>query len=457
MHKSELPANRRQDYAAFVRVVAADARQSLALETTAPVTAAATAGLKATEVNKSANDALEARNYEQALTLFKRVVELEPKHKTAWTNIGRAHMGLRQTSAAIEAFRTQIQINPYDAVAHDHLGNAYMVDQKYAEAEAAFLKQLEMNPLDDYAHGRIGELYLERRQYDRAIGHLEKVVTLKPASATAHVQLAKGHLNLNRNAEAMAAFDRAVELSPTPLTWNNIAYELSLKGVHLDRALQYAESAVSATTAASRNLDVSRADASALAIVRSLASYWDTLGWVYFSNGDMARALPYVEASSALAQYAEVGDHLAQIYEKLGRREDAIKTYALALGAERPADDIRERLVKLSGKRDVDDVISANRPLLTSARTFRIDAKGAPAGTAEFFVLFSSTGVEGVRHVSGDEALRPLADAIKAASYGRMFPDDVPAKILRRGVLSCSAGAACSFTLLTPDDAEPVK
>jgi tetratricopeptide (TPR) repeat protein len=255
----------------------------------------------------------------------------------------------------------------------------------------------------------------------------------------------------------MAAFDRAVELSPTPLTWNNIAYELSLKGIHLDRALQYAESAVSATTAASRNLDVSRADASALAIVRSLASYWDTLGWVYFSSGDMARALPYVEASSALAQHAEVGDHLAQIYEKLGRREDAIKTYALALSAERPADDIRERLVKLSGKRDVDDVISANRPLLTSARTFRIDAKGAPAGTAEFFVLFSSTGVEGVRHVSGDEALRPLADAIKAASYGRMFPDDVPAKILRRGVLSCSAGAACSFTLLTPDDAEPVK
>jgi tetratricopeptide (TPR) repeat protein len=457
MHKSELPADRRQDYAAFVRVVAADARQSLALETTAPVTAAASAGLKVTEVNKSAYDALEAGNYEQALTLFKRVVELEPKHKTAWTNLGRAHMGLRQTSAAIEAFRTQIQINPYDPVAHDHLGNAYMGDQRYAEAESAFLNQLEMNPLDDYAHGRLGQLYLERRQYDRAIGHLEKVVTLKPDSATAHIQMAKGHLNLKRDAEAMAAFDRAVELSPTPLTWNNIAYELSLKGVHLDRALQYAESAVSATTAASRNLDVSRADDSALAVVNSLASYWDTLGWVYFAKGDIARAHRYVDASWSLAQHAEVGDHLAQIYEKLGRREDAIKTYALALGAERPADGIRERLVRLSGKTDVDALISANRSLLTSARTFRIDAKGAPAGTAEFFVLFSSAGVEGVRHVSGDQALRTLAEAIKPASYGRMFPDDVPAKILRRGVLSCSAGAACTFTLMTPNDATPVK
>jgi len=42
----------------------------------------------------------------------------------------------------------------------------------------------------------------------------------------------------------------AVELAATPLVWNNIAYQLSLKKAHLDRAQQYAESAVSATAAA---------------------------------------------------------------------------------------------------------------------------------------------------------------------------------------------------------------
>ena len=48
----------------------------------------------------------------------------------------------------------------------------------------------------------------------------------------------------------LATFDHAVELNATPLVWNNIAYQLSLKGSHLDRAQQYAESAVSATAAA---------------------------------------------------------------------------------------------------------------------------------------------------------------------------------------------------------------
>ena len=44
----------------------------------------------------------------------------------------------------------------------------------------------------------------------------------------------------------------------TPLVWNNIAYQLSLKKTHLDRAQQYAESAVSATAAALRNLSLDR-------------------------------------------------------------------------------------------------------------------------------------------------------------------------------------------------------
>ena len=243
------------------------------------------------------------------------------------------------------------------------------------------------------------------------------------------------------------------------MTWNNIAYELSLHGIQLDRAQQYAESAVSSATAASRNLDISRGDAASFGVGRSLGIYWDTLGWVHFARGDMAKATPYVEMAWKLGQHAEVGDHLAQIYEKQGRRDDAIRTYGLALAAPRPSKDIRTRLATLlKDARKVDAVVALVSGGLSDMRSFKIEGKSTANATAEFLVLFSAPGtVEGVRFISGDESLRPLADAIRAASFGRMFPDEGPAKILRRARVGCAPAGDCTLTLILPDDAEPVK
>jgi tetratricopeptide (TPR) repeat protein len=325
-------------------------------------------------------------------------------------------------------------------------------------AEAAYQKQLEVNPLDKYAHAALSALYLERHEYEKAVPQLEKAVALNTGSAPLHIRLGKAHLNLKQDAQAIAAFDRAVELSPTPTTWNDIAYELSLKGVHLDRAQQYAESAVSSATAASRNFELERADDTALGVVRSLGAYWDTLGWVYYARGDMTRAERFVEAAWLLSQHAEVGDHLAQIYEKLGRRDDALRTYAQALAAERPAAEVRERLARLAGNTSkVDDLVKAHRAELAGARTIVLDATG-PAGNADVFVLFSAASkIESVRYVSGDEALRPVVDAIRKATDARLFPDDAPAKILRRGVVACAPPGRCTLTLLLPDDTRAVK
>jgi Tetratricopeptide repeat len=124
VRKSELPADRSQDYAAFVRVVDADAKQTLLLETSAPIAAAPLASdLKAAELHRQGYAALEAGKYAEAVALLKRVVELEPKDKVAWNNLGRAHAGLRELEAAIVAYRKQIEVNPYDAYVYNACGS----------------------------------------------------------------------------------------------------------------------------------------------------------------------------------------------------------------------------------------------------------------------------------------------------------------------------------------------
>ena len=72
------------------------------------------AGLTAAQLHSRGYDALQAGNFTEAVALLKRTVELEPKDKVAWNNLGRAYVGLRQTDAAIAAYQKQIEINAYD-------------------------------------------------------------------------------------------------------------------------------------------------------------------------------------------------------------------------------------------------------------------------------------------------------------------------------------------------------
>ena len=393
LYTSEIVADRRQDVAAFLKVVAVDSAQQLTLETSASIDSMAAGDLTAAQLHRLGYDALQAGNFGEAVTLLKRAVALEPADKAAWNNLGRAYMSLRQTDAAIDAFEKQIAVNPFDQYAYNNLGRAYVVNRDYDKAEAAFLKQLEVNPLDKYTPPNLGALYLERGSYERAAEQFEKSIALNPEDAWLQFQSGKAYLNLRQVDKATSAFDRAAAQSPTPFTWNNIAYELSLHGILLDRAQQYAESAVSSMTAASRNLDTSRGDAASFGVVRSLGLYWDTLGWVHFARHDIAKATPYIEMAWKLSQHAEVGDHLAQIYEMQGRRDEAIRMYGLALAAPRPSNDIRRRLAALLGDdKKVDAVVASASKELSEMRTFKLEGKNTPSATAEFLVLFSSPG-----------------------------------------------------------------
>src|SRR6185437_12315546 len=158
----------------------------------------------------------------------------------------------------------------------------------------------------------------------------------KSDDASLQISLGDAYLNLGQDDKALAAFDKAVEISATPDVWNNIAYQLSLKNAHLDRAQQYAESAVTAVANASRNLSLDQLSDRDLLIASNLDANWGTLGWVYFARGDLNKAEKYVKAAWVLGQHGEVGDHLAQIYQKVGHKDDAIRTYAQCLSGIRP-------------------------------------------------------------------------------------------------------------------------
>jgi Flp pilus assembly protein TadD/transglutaminase-like putative cysteine protease len=461
----ELPASRTGDYMAFTRAVESDESQALMVENSETGAPAIPPSAKSDELLEAGAAALNSNNPRAAIPLFKRVVELDPKHKQAWNDLGLAQLRLGQFDDAASSFRKQIEVNPYDERAYDYLGIALQQQQKYAEAASAYQKQIEVNPLDVLAHAALGALYLEQHKYAEAVPELDKATILSPDDAGLQVSLGQAYLNTGEKEKALAAFEKGAELSQTPMVWNNVAYALADHNLQLDRAQRYAESAIAAVDASLRNIDLSHVSLDELNQVGSIGTFWDTLGWVYFQKGDLATAERYIYASWALNQHGEVGDHLAQIYEKHGQKDDAIQMYALALAATRPIPETRGRMSVLAGSDSkIDELVSTAKPMLEKVRTLSAGKLLKEDAQADFFLLLSAgtagsraARVDAAQFISGSSKLRPFADRLRSLDYGAVFPDDSPTRLVRRGTLSCSATTGeCIFTLILPENVRTV-
>jgi len=458
----ELPAARTSDYLAFTRAVEADESQVLQVQNSITGAPAIAATAKTDELLEAGLAALNSGNLGAAVQLLQRVVELDPHRTQAWNDLGLAYMRMGQFDEAAAAFHKQIEVDPYDEHSYDYLGATLEQQRKYPDAVEAFHKQLDLNPLDVFAHSALGDLFLSQHEYSQAVPELEKAATLSPDNAVLQVSLGTAYINTGEKEKALAAFEKAAGLSETPVVWNNVAYSLADNKLELDKAQQYAESAISATDADLRNMDLAHLSLDSLGKVESIGDYWDTLGWAYFQEGDLDSAERYVRAAWILCQHGEVADHLAQIYEKRGQKDLAIHMFVLALAAPQSVPETRARLILLlGGNATIDQLVAKAKPELVALRTLPAGKLLKEDAQADFFALLSpgekEAHVEGVQFVSGSEKLRPFAGSLRSLDFGAVFPDASPAKIVRRGTLSCSAKTGdCSFVLIPPEDVRTI-
>jgi Flp pilus assembly protein TadD/transglutaminase-like putative cysteine protease len=454
----ELPASRIGDYLAFSRAVESDETQLLVVENSTTGPPAIPSTVSADELLEAGIAALNSGNAREAVPLLQHAVEIDPKSKQGWNDLGLAYLRLGKFDDAAGAFQQQIATNPYDEHVYNYLGLTLQQQQKFPEAADAFRKQIGVNPLDPVAHAALGALFLEQHRYAEAVPELDKATVLAPDNAELEVSLGQALLNTGEKDKALDAFEKGVELAQTPVVWNNVAYNLAEHNIELDKAAQYAESAIAATAANLRNIELSHLSLDDLAQVSSIGVYWDTLGWIDFRKGDLDQAERYVRASWLLNQHGEVGDHLAQIYEKRGEKDQAARMYAQAIAAAHSVPETRARLiVLLGGNEKMDALIAQARPELTKIRTIAAGDLLKQNASADFFVLLSpgakNPKVDAVKFISGSQDLRPFAEKLRALDFGPMFPDASPAKIVRRGTLACSATTgSCTFTLTLPED-----
>ncbi len=447
----ELPVARREDYAAFRRAVEADEAQEVLLDNKSPGTAGVGANESADDLNESATQALKNNNYELAVSLLQRVVKLEPKHKMAWDELGRAYLGLNQNDLAVDAFKEQIEIDPYHQYAYTDLGVAYQRQLKYDEAVQQFKKQIEINPLDPSAHASLGEAYVEQKKFAEAVPELEKAVTLQPNNPVLLISLGQSYIATKQTDKGMAQFEKAISVSPSPLTWNNIAYSLAEQNVQLDRADKYADAAINALQTQLRDVQLDRLRFQDLSAALFLYDIWDTKGWIEFKRGDPDKAEQYITAAWQASGSGSIGEHLGEIYEKQGKREQAIRAYLFSLASDLPSDSARARLTALGVSKGLDHKVEEARHDLQRQRTTTLKTSGQ--GSAQFFLLLSPAKVEQVKFIKGSDGLKSLSEVLEKTDVGMKFPVTAEVRVVRRGVVTCGTPAA-NPTSAGPSDKE---
>lgn len=452
-----VPAAKRGDYQSFSDAVEKDQAQGLVVDNVIPgVPAEATVS----QLMEASTSEMQSGQYANALQLFNRAEELNPKQANLPLEIGTAQLQLGKYDDAIASFQKQIAANPKDENVNTLLGVAYYDERNYAEAEAAFKKQLTLKPLDSKAYAGLGAIYIDQKKFDEARAELEKAAVLEPQSAIVQLRLGEAYLGLAKTDAAVAAFEKAEAFSPTPIVSNEIAYSLAEHNVALERAKTYAQSAVDATEKSLSDADLAHLSNSTFTATNALAAFWDTLGWVDFQQGKRDEAEPWISAAWHLNQTGDSANHLAQIYLARGQKDLAIGALADSLAAGGAPAGTQEQLKKLLGAAGTNAAIDLRvkraRAQLTRERTIAI-GKAGTTGKAEFLAVIAG-GPNGpsareVKFIAGDDKLAPLADRLRSAAFPSILPRGTPARIVLRGLATCSIQSAkCTFVFDRPRD-----
>ena len=120
-------------------------------------------------------------NYDKAISIWKRVLELNPSLHKARRDLAMACMESGDTESAKNHLIEVLRLNPGDAWGWVVLGNLYAKNQKeWTTAEKFLRRALEIAPNDPWALNGIATMTAQRGQTDEAVKLFEQAIAANP-------------------------------------------------------------------------------------------------------------------------------------------------------------------------------------------------------------------------------------------------------------------------------------
>jgi len=154
----------------------------------------------------------QAREYEQARLLYKRVLAIDPKHFDALHLLGVIAAQSGEPELAVDLISRAIKVNALHAQAYFNLGNALKVIGRLDDALKSFNSALSINPDFAEACNARGRLLAELGRLDEALDSFNLAIALTSNFADAFFNRGLALQKLGRFDDALLSFDRVVSI-----------------------------------------------------------------------------------------------------------------------------------------------------------------------------------------------------------------------------------------------------
>jgi tetratricopeptide (TPR) repeat protein len=184
-------------------------------------------------------------------------------------------------------------------------------------------------PQDPILLYMLGNAYLSSRQYEKAEEHLKEASTLparRPLKTNIFGSLADTYAGLEKWDSAFEYYQKAIELdTQNPVIYNNYAYYLSQQEQLLPKAEELA--------------------LRALEFSPNNTSFLDTVGWIYYKQGQLQKAQKYIQqAVNSADPSADILEHMGDVLLKLDKPNEAKKWWQKALEKDSAKTHLKDKI-----------------------------------------------------------------------------------------------------------------
>jgi tetratricopeptide (TPR) repeat protein len=169
----------------------------------------ATAQDEAVRLADRAKKRADEGDYGKAISLYKRVLEINPSHPKARRDLAMACMESGDPESAKNHLIEVLRLTPTDAWGWVVLGNLYARNQKdWATAEKFLRRAMEISPGDPWALNGVAAITAQRGQTDEAIQLFEQAIVANPDLPNTYFGLGVTFHRTGRPGLAIQALDR---------------------------------------------------------------------------------------------------------------------------------------------------------------------------------------------------------------------------------------------------------
>jgi len=157
---------------------------------------------------------MEEDHFEQAVPKLEQVIQQEPDASSAYLELGRALVHLKDYSKAIPVLRTAIEKMPDSGMPHYELGIALVKTGQWEPALTEFQAALTKTPDSPQLHFYVAAVYTRLKRIPEAIQEFEKTLELDPNHYQANLLFGRLLFLEGHPKEALPKLQQASKLEP---------------------------------------------------------------------------------------------------------------------------------------------------------------------------------------------------------------------------------------------------